>query len=164
MDEQKKSAKRRRATSPEPVWSTADEAYLERITVQPFPEHIHSPSRLRKDARNFHESILIELKGQGRIDDIDPLFHGKKMINRMVVNYLRFNEMCSGFMGGGYRSALDEATEVAGFSKAYDAINMKILDYIADRYPYLREACEEQRHGGPYIEPEDLFTPFLRDE
>ena len=164
MDEQKKLAKRRRATSPQPVWSTADEAYLEQISVKPFPENVYSPSRLRKDARIFNEHILNELKAKGRIDDVDALFHGKKMINRMVVNYLRFNEMCSGFMGGGYQTVLDEATNVAGFSRAYDAINVKILDYIAERYPHLREACEEQRHGGPYIDPEDLFRPFLRDE
>ena len=122
----------------------------------------HLPSRpLRLDAKDYHKPIITNLLGEGKLQQAD-LPAGRQYLHRLMVNYIRHNNINVGYpKDQWYQGLLEEATERVGFHDAYRAINIRVLDAIKEAFPVLADECETQKYEQHYlVEPEDIFRKF----
>jgi hypothetical protein len=116
---------------------------------------------LRLDTKEFHDPLVRDLVREGLVERDDRRRGGRAYVQRLQVNYLRFNHV-NFLLGEEFRYArlLEHGTNIVGFNAAYDEINRRVLDGIAERVPHLTAACNAQRGEQYLIEPEDIFRPY----
>lgn len=119
-------------------------------------------SALREKSKAFHDRIIRDLVNDGRLRLAD-IPGGRRFLHMMWVNYLRHMEIVF-YPLLSYRKIMDRIGDIGDFTHGYTALNNKILDTIVDRYPFLRDACNEQRAGEYFFEPEDIFKPYMIGE